>query len=179
LGELPCGYDHKYIYSHIGYNLKMTDMQAAVGLSQLQKLPGFIQARQQNFRYLYERLKPFEDVLVLPESTPAAEPSWFGFPIGIREGAPFGRDALVHELESRKIATRLLFAGNLVRQPAYQNVKYRVASDLSRTDYVMRSVFWLGIFPGLTETMLDYVADTIASFVSVQKTGGFIPVLQS
>ena len=179
LGELPCGYDHKYIYSHIGYNLKMTDMQAAVGLSQLQKLPGFIQARQQNFRYLYERLKPFEDVLVLPESTPAAEPSWFGFPIGIREGAPFGRDALVHELESRKIATRLLFAGNLVRQPAYRNVKYRVASDLSRTDYVMRSVFWLGIFPGLTETMLDYVADTIASFVSVQKTGGFIPVLQS
>jgi CDP-6-deoxy-D-xylo-4-hexulose-3-dehydrase len=179
LGELPCGYDHKYIYSHIGYNLKMTDMQAAVGLSQLQKLPGFIQARQQNFRYLYERLKPFEDVFVLPESTPAAEPSWFGFPIGVREGAPFGRDSLVQELESRKIATRLLFAGNLVRQPAYQNVKYRVASDLSRTDYVMRSVFWLGIFPGLTETMLDYVADTIASFVSTQKTGGFIPVLQS
>jgi CDP-6-deoxy-D-xylo-4-hexulose-3-dehydrase len=156
----------------------MTDMQAAVGLSQLEKLPAFIEARRQNFRYLYERLKPFEDVLVLPESTPQAEPSWFGFPIGIREGAPFNRDALVRELESRKIATRLLFAGNLVRQPAYQNVKYRIAADLSRTDYVMRSVFWLGIFPGLNETMLDYVAETIGAFVAAQKTGGFMPVLQ-
>jgi CDP-4-dehydro-6-deoxyglucose reductase, E1 len=178
LGELPCGYDHKYIYSHIGYNLKMTDMQAAVGLSQLEKLPAFIEARRQNFRYLYERLKPFEDVLLLPESTPRAEPSWFGFPIGIREGAPFNRDALVHELESRKIATRLLFGGNLLRQPAYQNVKYRVAADLNRTDYVMRSVFWLGIFPGLNETMLDYVAETVGAFVAAQKTGGFMPVLQ-
>ncbi len=157
----------------------MTDMQAAVGLSQLQKLPGFIEARQKNFRYLYDRLKPFEDVLLLPESTPAAEPSWFGFPIGVREDAPFGRDALVRELESRKIATRLLFGGNLVRQPAYQNVKYRIATSLDRTDYVMRSVFWLGIFPGLSETMLDYVADTIDAFVAAQKTGGFMPVLQS
>jgi CDP-6-deoxy-D-xylo-4-hexulose-3-dehydrase len=179
LGELPCGYDHKYIYSHIGYNLKMTDMQAAVGLSQLQKLPAFIQARQRNFRYLYERLKPYEDVLELPESTPAAEPSWFGFPIGVRDGAPFSRDLLTRELDSKRIGTRLLFGGNLVRQPAYQNVKYRVAHDLSRTDYVMRSVFWLGIFPGLNETMLDYVADTIGSFVAAQKTRGFMPVLQS
>ncbi len=179
LGELPCGYDHKYIYSHIGYNLKMTDMQAAVGLSQLQKLPAFIQARQRNFRYLYERLKPYEDVLELPESTPAAEPSWFGFPIGVRDGAPFSRDLLTRELDSKRIGTRLLFGGNLVRQPAYQNIQYRVAHDLSRTDYVMRSVFWLGIFPGLNETMLDYVADTIGSFVAAQKTGGFVPVLQS
>src|SRR6202034_1468517 len=175
LGELPCGYDHKYIYSHIGYNLKMTDMQAAVGLSQLQKLPAFIQARQRNFRYLYERLKLYEDVLELPESTPAAEPSWFGFPIGVRENAPFSRDLLTRELDSKRIGTRLLFGGNLVRQPAYQNIKYRVAHDLSRTDYVMRSVFWLGIFPGLNETMLDYVADTIGSFVAAQKTGGFVP----
>ena len=179
LGELPCGYDHKYIYSHIGYNLKMTDMQAAVGLSQLQKLPAFIQARQRNFRYLYERLKLYEDVLELPESTPAAEPSWFGFPIGVRENAPFSRDLLTRELDSKRIGTRLLFGGNLVRQPAYQGIKYRVAHDLSRTDYVMRSVFWLGIFPGLNETMLDYVADTIGSFVAAQKTGGFVPVLQS
>jgi CDP-6-deoxy-D-xylo-4-hexulose-3-dehydrase len=179
LGELPCGYDHKYIYSHIGYNLKMTDMQAAVGLSQLQKLPAFIQARQRNFRYLYERLKPYEDVLELPESTPAAEPSWFGFPIGVRDNAPFSRDLLTRELDSKRIGTRLLFGGNLVRQPAYQNIQYRVAHDLSRTDYVMRSVFWLGIFPGLNETMLDYVADTIGSFVAAQKTGGFVPVLQS
>jgi CDP-6-deoxy-D-xylo-4-hexulose-3-dehydrase len=179
LGDLPCGYDHKYIYSHIGYNLKMTDMQAAVGLSQLQKLPAFIQARQRNFRYLYERLKPYEDVLELPESTPAAEPSWFGFPIGVRENAPFSRDLLTRELDSKRIGTRLLFGGNLVRQPAYQNIQYRVAHDLSRTDYVMRSVFWLGIFPGLNEIMLDYVADTIGSFVAAQKTGGFVPVLQS
>jgi CDP-6-deoxy-D-xylo-4-hexulose-3-dehydrase len=179
LGELPCGYDHKYIYSHIGYNLKMTDMQAAVGLSQLQKLPTFIQARLQNFRYLYERLKPYEDVLELPESTPAAEPSWFGFPIGVREDAPFTRDALTRELDAKRIGTRLLFGGNLVRQPAYQNIKYRVAHDLSRTDYIMRSVFWLGIFPGLNETMLDFVAETIGSFVAAQKTGGFMPVLQS
>src|ERR1700691_4688224 len=178
LGGLPCGYDHKYIYSHIGYNLKATDMQAALGLSQLQELPAFIQTRQRNFGYLYERLKPYEDVLELPESTPAAEPSWFGFPIGVRENAPFSRDLLTRELDSKRIGTRLLFGGNLVRQPAYQGIKYRVAHDLSRTDYVMRSVFWLGIFPGLNETMLDYVADTIASFVSVQKTGGLIPLPQ-
>ena len=179
LGELPCGYDHKYIYSHIGYNLKMTDMQAAVGLSQLQKLPAFIEARLQNFRYLYERLKPYENVLELPESTPAAQPSWFGFPIGVRDGAPFNRDALTRELDSRRIGTRLLFGGNLVRQPAYQNIQYRVAHDLGCTDYIMRSVFWLGIFPGLNQTMLNYVADTIGSFIATQKTPGFMPVLQS
>lgn len=179
LGDLPCGYDHKYIYSHIGYNLKMTDMQAAVGLSQMDKLPGFIETRRENFRYLYDRLKAYEDVLVLPESTPDAEPSWFGFPIGIREDAPFRRDNLIHELDSKRIATRLLFGGNLTRQPAYKDSRYRVVSDLSRTDYVMRSVFWLGIFPGLNETMLDFVADTIGAFVAARKTRGFIPVLQS
>jgi CDP-6-deoxy-D-xylo-4-hexulose-3-dehydrase len=169
LGGLPCGYDHKYIYSNIGYNLKMTDMQAAVGLSQLDKLPGFIAARLKNFAYLYERLKPLEDVLVLPESTPLAEPSWFGFPIGVREDAPFGRDALIHELESHKIATRLLFGGNLVRQPAYQEVEFRVVGDLKNTDFVMRNVFWIGVFPGLTEAMLDYAVETITSFAN--KTG--------
>jgi CDP-6-deoxy-D-xylo-4-hexulose-3-dehydrase len=178
LGELPCGYDHKYIYSHIGYNLKMTDMQAAVGLSQMDKLPGFIERRRHNFRYLYDRLRPLGDVLLLPESTPKADPSWFGFPIGVREDAPFTRDALVRELEAKKIATRLLFAGNLVRQPAYRNVSHRVAADLSRTDYVMRSVFWVGVYPGLTEPMLDYVAETIAGFVAGQRRRGFIPVLQ-
>jgi CDP-4-dehydro-6-deoxyglucose reductase, E1 len=164
LGELPCGYDHKYTYSHIGYNLKMTDMQAAIGLSQLEKLPGFIAARLRNFAYLYERLKPLEDVLLLPESTPNAEPSWFGFPIGVREGAPFERDALIRELESRKIATRLLFGGNLVRQPAYQEAEFRVVGDLRNTDFVMRNVFWVGIYPGLTEAMLDYVAETLTNF---------------
>ena len=166
LGQLPCGYDHKYTYSHIGYNLKMTDMQAAVGLSQLEKLPGFIAARLKNFAYLYERLKPVEDVLLLPESTPDAEPSWFGFPIGVREDAPFDRDALIRELESRKIATRLLFGGNLVRQPAYQSTEFRVIGDLRNTDFVMRNVFWIGVFPGLTESMLDYAAETITNFVN-------------
>jgi CDP-6-deoxy-D-xylo-4-hexulose-3-dehydrase len=165
LGQLPCGYDHKYTYSHIGYNLKMTDMQAAVGLSQLEKLHGFIAARLKNFAYLYERLKPVEDVLLLPESTPDAQPSWFGFPIGVREHAPFDRDALIRELESRKIATRLLFGGNLVRQPAYQSTEFRVIGDLRNTDFVMRNVFWIGVFPGLTETMLDYTAETITNFV--------------
>jgi CDP-4-dehydro-6-deoxyglucose reductase, E1 len=164
LGELPCGYDHKYTYSHIGYNLKMTDMQAAVGLSQLEKLPGFIAARLKNFAYLYERLKAVEDVLLLPESTPDAQPSWFGFPIGVREDAPFDRDALIRELESRKIATRLLFGGNLVRQPAYQGQEFRVIGDLKNTDFVMRNVFWIGVFPGLTEAMLDYTAETITNF---------------
>lgn len=165
LGELPRGYDHKYTYSHIGYNLKMTDMQAAVGLSQLAKLPGFIATRLKNFAYLYDRLKPLEDVLLLPESTPDAEPSWFGFPIGVRENAPFGRGELIRELESRKIATRLLFGGNLVRQPAYQGSGFRVVGDLKNTDFVMRNVFWIGIYPGLTEPMLDYMAETIADFV--------------
>jgi CDP-6-deoxy-D-xylo-4-hexulose-3-dehydrase len=168
LGQLPCGYDHKYTYSHIGYNLKMTDMQAAVGLSQLEKLPGFIAARLRNFAYLYERLKPVQDVLVLPESTPDAQPSWFGFPIGVREDAPFDRDALIRELESRKIATRLLFGGNLVRQPAYQGQEFRVIGDLKNTDFVMRNVFWIGVFPGLTESMLDYTAETITNFVKTK-----------
>src|SRR5487761_1194814 len=157
LGELPCGYDHKYTYSHIGYNLKMTDMQAAIGLSQLEKLPGFIAARRKNFQYLYEGLKTYEDILILPESTPNAEPSWFGFPIAVREDAPFDRNALIRELESRNIGTRLLFGGNLTRQPAYQDVKYRVIGNLANTDFVMRNVFWIGLYPGLTQAMLDYM----------------------
>jgi CDP-6-deoxy-D-xylo-4-hexulose-3-dehydrase len=118
-------------------------------------------------------------VLLLPESTPDAEPSWFGFPVGVREDAPFTRDALIRELDAKRIGTRLLFGGNLIRQPAYQHSKYRVVSDLNRTDYIMRSVFWLGIFPGITETMLDFVGDTIGVFVAAQKTRGFIPVLQN
>jgi CDP-6-deoxy-D-xylo-4-hexulose-3-dehydrase len=165
LGDLPCGYDHKYTYSHIGYNLKMTDMQAAIGLSQLEKLSGFIAARLRNFAYLHQRLQPLSDVLLLPESTPGAEPSWFGFPIGVREDAPFDRGALIRELESRKIATRLLFGGNLVRQPAYQGVDFRVVGELKNTDFAMRNVFWIGVYPGLTEAMLDYSVETITSFV--------------
>jgi CDP-6-deoxy-D-xylo-4-hexulose-3-dehydrase len=170
LGELPEGYDHKYTYTHIGYNLKMTDMQAALGLSQLERLPNFIAARRKNFRYLHERLKPYEDVLILPESYPEADPSWFGFSLGVREDAPFTRNALIEALESRKIGTRLLFAGNLVRQPAYQGVKYRVAGELKNTDYVMRNVFWIGVYPGLTEPMLDHIVDAFSVFMREVKT---------
>jgi len=170
LGDLPYGYDHKYIYSHIGYNLKMTDMQAAVGLSQLERLPSFIETRRSNFRYLYERLKPYEDVLLLPESIPDAKPSWFGFPLGVRENAPFTRNDLIQALETRRIGTRLLFGGNLTRQPAYQDVKFRVVGDLKNTNYAMRNVFWIGIYPGLSEPMLDHVVDACSVFIRDVKT---------
>jgi len=166
LGDLPCGYDHKYTYAHIGYNLKMTDMQAAVGLSQLEKLPAFIQVRRRNFQYLYNALRPLEDMLILPESTPDAEPSWFGFPIAVREDAPFTREEIIRELEAKHIGTRLLFGGNLVRQPAYKDVEYRVIGDLKNTDFVMRNVFWIGLYPGLTEEMLGYTADILKAFCS-------------
>ncbi len=170
LGDLPCGYDHKYIYSHIGYNLKMTDMQAAVGLSQLERLPSFIETRKSNFRYLYERLKPYEDVLLLPESNAHADPSWFGFPMGVRENAPFTRNDLIQALEARRIGTRLLFGGNLTRQPAYRDVKFRVVGDLKNTDYAMRNVFWIGVYPGLSEAMLDHVVNAFSLFIRDAKT---------
>ena len=174
LGDLPCGYDHKYTYSHIGYNLKVSDMQAAIGVSQLEKLPGFIAARQRNFQYLSNALKPLEDLLMLPEATPDSEPSWFGFPLAVRESAPFTRDQLTRELDNRKIGARLLFGGNLVRQPAYKGVNFRVIGDLKNTDFVMRNVFWIGLFPGLSEPMLDYVVETITHFARKQHT---LPVL--
>ncbi len=177
LGDLPCGYDHKYTYSHIGYNLKLTDMQAAIGLSQLEKLPGFIAARRRNFQCLYDALEPLQEVLMLPEATPGANPSWFGFPIAVREDAPFTRDQLIRKLDASKIGTRLLFGGNLIRQPAYKDVKYRVVGDLKNTDFVMRNVFWLGIYSGLDESMLDYVADTIKAFSINSKSQGS-PILQ-
>ncbi len=165
LGDLPCGYDHKYTYSHIGYNLKLTDMQAAVGVSQLKKLPGFIAARRANFTYLYAGLKQFEHVLVLPESTPNSEPSWFGFPLAVRAEAPFTRDQLTRHLDTAKIGTRLLFGGNLVRQPAYEDIQKRIVGDLANTDFVMRHVFWIGLYPGLTRPMLDYTIRTIGEFI--------------
>ena len=161
LGDLPCGYDHKYTYSHIGYNLKMTDMQAAVGVAQMNKLPGFILARRRNFQALHEGLRDLRDVLLLPEPTPGAEPSWFGFPIAVRADAPFTRNQVIRHLEDRKIATRLLFGGNLVRQPAYQNAPHRVAAPLTNTDFVMNQVFWVGVFPGITPAMLEYMLETM------------------
>jgi CDP-6-deoxy-D-xylo-4-hexulose-3-dehydrase len=166
LGSLPCGYDHKYTYSHIGYNLKATDMQAAIGVAQLEKLDGFIAARRKNFAHLRERLADLEDVLILPEATERSEPSWFGFPLSVREGAPFQRDELLQHLEQRRVATRLLFGGNLLRQPAYEGIEHRRASDLRVADFIAGHSFWLGVYPGLDERMLDYVAGTIRGFVS-------------
>ncbi len=157
LGTLPHGYDHKYTYSHIGYNLKATDMQAAVGVAQMKKLPGFIAARQRNFATLKAGLKDLGRFLVLPEATPNSAPSWFGFPVLVRPDAPFTRNQLVQYLEERKIATRLLFGGNLSRQPAYSNVRYRIAGELKNTDLVMERLLWIGVYPGLTTEMLDYV----------------------
>lgn len=164
LGELPHGYDHKYIYSHVGYNLKATDMQAAVGVAQLKKLPGFIEARRRNFSYLSAGLKDLEEFLVLPEATPNSDPSWFGFPLLVRDNAPFSRNDLIEYLDSRKIGTRQLFGGNLVRQPAYRGLNYRVVGDLSTSDRVMKQAFWIGVFPGLTQQMLDYVIEALHSF---------------
>ena len=166
LGTLPCGYDHKYTYSHIGYNLKATDMQAALGNSQIEKLPRFIERRKENFRYLHVALKPMEEFLLLPEATPGSDPSWFGFPIGVRKDAPFTREELIRALEAKKIATRLLFAGNLLRQPAYEGCEYRAVGDLPNTDFVMNNVFWIGVYPGLTRPMLDFVAGTITGFAT-------------
>ena len=176
LGSLPCGYDHKYTYSHIGYNLKATDMQAALGVSQIGKLPEFVERRKQNFRYLRARLEPFADVLLLPEATPGADPSWFGFPLSVREDAPFKRDQLTRELEAKKIGTRLIFAGNLLRQPAYEGLEYRVVGTMENTDFVMNQSFWIGTYPGLTTEMLDYIAETIAAFIANARSG--LQVLQ-
>ncbi len=161
LGSLPQGYDHKYTYSHIGYNLKATDMQAAVGVSQLKKLSGFIERRRENFSYLKERLLHLQDFLILPEATPDSTPSWFGFPIFVRPEAPFSRDEATHWLDAHKIGTRLLFGGNLIRQPAYQGLNYRVIGDLKQADEVMHRVFWIGVYPGLTKPMLDYVISNL------------------
>jgi CDP-6-deoxy-D-xylo-4-hexulose-3-dehydrase len=171
LGTLPCGYDHKYTYSHVGYNLKATDMQAALGVSQIGKLPQFIARRKENFAYLKAALKPLEEFLQLPVAGEDADPSWFGFPIGVKEGAPFTRDQLTRELEAKKVGTRLLFAGNLLRQPAYEGLEYRVIGDMSGSDYVMNRVFWIGVFPGLTTEMLDYVVETMVAFVGTAKSG--------
>jgi CDP-4-dehydro-6-deoxyglucose reductase, E1 len=167
LGELPHGYDHKYTYSHIGYNLKLSDMQAAVGVAQLEKLDGFIAKRKENFNYLLEKLRPLEQYLVLPEATANSEPSWFGFPITVREDAPITRNALVQHLEKHKIGTRLLFGGNLLRQPAYKDIEYRLVGSSEQTDRVMNQTFWIGVYPGLTRAMLDFIVSSIKSMFHI------------
>jgi CDP-6-deoxy-D-xylo-4-hexulose-3-dehydrase len=164
LGDLPFGYDHKYIYGHIGYNLKATDMQAALGVSQLKKLDRFVAARKANFTYLESALSDIQD-FVMPEATVNSDPSWFGFPITIRPGSSIDRTTLLRHLDDKKIGTRLLFAGNLLKQPAYRNIEHRVIGDLKNSDLVMTNTFWLGVYPGLTNEMLNYVSEVIHEYV--------------
>ena len=166
LGALPCGYDHKYTYSHIGYNLKLTDMQAAVGVAQLDKLDGFIEARRANFQMLREGLAGLEEFFILPEATPGSEPSWFGFPIAVRPEAPLTRNQVTRSLEERKISTRLLFGGNLVRQPAYRDSYYRVAGSLENTDFVMDQVFWIGLYRGIRPDAIEYILESLDAIAS-------------
>jgi CDP-6-deoxy-D-xylo-4-hexulose-3-dehydrase len=165
LGELPHGYDHKYIYDHIGYNLKMTDMQAAVGVAQMDKLDQFTEARKRNWKILREGLESVQEYFILPEATENSDPSWFGFPMSVRPEAQIARREFVIFLEQRKIATRLLFGGNLTRQPAYLDIPSRVVGDLANSDFIMSNTLWLGVYPGLTEEMMNYVVESIHDFV--------------
>jgi len=165
LGTLPQGYDHKYTYSHVGYNLKITDMQAACGLAQMDRANDFIAARKANFNYLKEQLTPLEEFIILPEATPNSDPSWFGFPITLRDDAPVNRVDLLKYLDQHKIGTRLLFAGNITRQPYFEGRNYRLADSLARSDTVMTNTFWIGVFPALDTEMLDYTAQKISEFM--------------
>lgn len=169
LGGLPEGYDHKYTYSHLGYNLKSGDIQAAIGLAQLDRLPGFIEARRKNWLYLLEGLRGLEDYLMMPVPTINSDPSWFGFALTVRESSPISRNALVQKLNESKIGTRLLFGGNLLRQPAFMGTPRRVIGDLTNTDIVMNDTFWIGVWPGLTRSMLDYMIEQIYSIFGVSK----------
>ena len=166
-GDLPLGYDHKYVYSHLGYNLKVTDMQAALGVSQLKKLQGFIEKRIDNYKKLYNELKVLNDYFILPEPEENSQPSWFGFPITVRENNKFTRNDITKYLEENKIGTRLLFAGNLIKQPVFteSNYEYRVVGDLKNTDTIMNNTFWIGVWPGIDEKCIKYVSDIMVEFV--------------
>ena len=168
-GQLPFGYDHKYVYSHIGYNLKVTDMQAAVGVAQLKKLSVFIESRKKNFKYLYDNLKKYEKNLLLPTATKNSSPSWFGFPIIVRDTSTFNRSDIVNFLEENKIATRMLFGGNLIKQPAYKNIKYRLFGNLKNTDLVMNNLFWIGVYPGINKEKLKYIIHIFDLFFKKHK----------
>lgn len=167
LGSLPEGYDHKYIYSHIGYNLKGTDLQAALGITQLEKIDSFHDARKKNFKFLYEAFANIHD-FILPQATPHSDPSWFGFPITLKDESPINREELLRHLDSRLIGTRLMFAGNILRQPGYRDIPRRVVGNLENADRIMRRSFWLGVYPGLTKPMLEYVAENILEFIDAK-----------
>lgn len=164
LASLPEGYDHKYIYSHLGYNLKVLDLQPAIGLEQLKKLPFFIEKRKENFKKLQAGLQDYQDFMILPEATANSDPAWFSFPLTVKAETGIQRKDLINHLEQHKIMTRMLFAGNITRQPAYQQVKYRVVSALQNTDYIMNNTFFIGVYPGIDQKRIDYILDVFASF---------------
>ncbi len=172
-GQLPLGYDHKYVYSHFGYNLKVTDMQAAVGCEQLKKFPSFIKRRQHNWARLRAALEPLSDFLILPEPAPASEPSWFGFLISVRPQSGLDRNEMTRFIESRNVQTRLLFSGNLIKHPCFDAIRdtdaYRVVGTLENTDFIMNNTFWLGVYPGMTDEMIDYMAQTVQEAIEAQK----------
>jgi CDP-6-deoxy-D-xylo-4-hexulose-3-dehydrase len=168
LGKLPYGYDHKYIYSHLGYNLKATDMQAAIGVEQLKKLRGFISIRERNFKLIYQGLKKYQDYIILPKATANSSPSWFGFLISVKKNAGFSKNELVEYLEKNKIATRMLFAGNIIKQPAYRDIKFRQLGSLENTDFIMHNSFWIGVYPGIDRRNIKYILDIFASFFKNQ-----------
>ena len=173
-GELPLGYDHKYVYSHFGYNMKVTDMQAAIGCAQLEKLPGFVEARKRNWRTLRDGLDGLEDYFFLPEATPNSDPSWFGFILTVRERVGFTRDQIVAHLEESGIQTRMLFAGNIIKHPCFDEMRqtgegYRVVGELVNTDTIMRDAFWVGVYPGMTDEMIEFMIATVRRFVLATK----------
>ena len=168
LGELPEGYDHKYTYSHLGYNLKSGDIQAAIGLAQLDRLESFVELRRRNWAYLLNALRDLEEFLVLPKTTENSDPSWFGFALTVKPNSPKTRNQIVLELNEKKIGTRLLFGGNLLRQPAFIGTPRRVIGDLINTDRIMNDTFWIGVWPGLSIEMLDYMIDQIHKIIGVR-----------
>jgi len=164
LGDLPYGYDHKFIYSNVGYNLKITDMQAAIGVAQLEKLQSFIDARKKNWKKLYLGLKKYEDYFILPKATNKSDPSWFGFHLTLKENCSFSRNSITRFLEDNNVATRLIFTGNIIKQPYFEGLDYRISGDLSNTDYIMDNTFWIGVYPGINDDMIDYILDVFDRF---------------
>ncbi len=169
MGDLPFGYDHKYIYTNLGYNLKPLEVQAAIGLEQLKKLPSFIEARKKNFSLLYNTLKDYENFIILPKATDKSDPCWFGFLITIRPDAPFSRKDIVEFLEKNKIETRMLFAGNILRQPAYKGIEHRVVGNLANTDLIMNNTFFVGIYPGIDDQRMNYIIEKFGEFFKKRK----------